>query len=256
MHNIIVYGELMHYGVPGMQWHKRRYVDYNGQMTAEGLARYRQLHPERRQAAAKGLVVKKRTDGQLNQNGRNTSISEEQRAAERKARTRKILAIAGGVAIAAIAGYAIHKKLGNVRDLQRKEILNVVDKMNMPTTASGWTASDKMAYREMLGKHAQQRANETTRWSVVKNKLGIQTRNDVLRNRRRGNEIANFYNKANNKATLNRQISDARDHLRKLETSSNRADLSENMRNLYKRNVNEQMSRIDDLIKQRRLLGA
>ena len=100
------YVVISHSGIPGMHWGIRRYQNPDGTLTPEGRERY----------------------GYSDINGYENyydyydseTIKEAQRQ-ERKAKIKKILAIAGAVTVAAAIGYVGFKTSTKLRDLMRSE---------------------------------------------------------------------------------------------------------------------------------------
>lgn len=259
---------LEHHGVPGQKKGVRRYVNEDGSWTPEGYARYRSLHPTEygkggtnntpSGTQARGQVRTTATQPRNRQmtNQQPSRVNPKARNADKKARTRKLLMIAGGVTVAAIAGYALHKHLGNVANQRQKDIMDMLDKMQMPTTSKDWSAEEKLEYKNMLSRQAKERASEVTRGSILKEKLGLTSREDVLKERRRGMEVGNFYRKANNRAEVNRRIADARKDLEGMRESVNRPGLNEGLRNKYRNSILDQEKLIEELLeKKKRLAG-
>ncbi len=59
MNKVYYSNELYHYGTPGMKWGVRKYQNYDGSLTQEGLERYRQAGEVYDQRKAKYKAIKK-----------------------------------------------------------------------------------------------------------------------------------------------------------------------------------------------------
>lgn len=210
--------EMLHYGIKGMHWGVRRYVDNSGHLTGEGKTRLKAKNwgndppTGQRKRINSGRVVRTSSSGvKRSTTSHNSSKSKQDSEIEarRAARRRKLLIGAGAVAVAALGTYAAYKGLGKARDKRIKDILDTHRNMQMPTTSKDWDKDDLDRYRELLNRQTQERVKETTRGSVLRDTLHLTKREDVLRERRRGHEVANLYNHANHKGIMNRQIRDA-----------------------------------------------
>ncbi|MBP5726210.1 MAG: hypothetical protein J6Y48_03965 [Clostridia bacterium] len=121
---------LAHYGIKGQRWGLRRFQNPDGTLTPEGLKRYGSLENFNRQQGIVGTQKRRLPIGTKSETrepqkhpvGTKTLTDEQKRA-----RTKKIVAISAGVAVAAIAGYmaykAGHKWTGNLQKELRSQAL-------------------------------------------------------------------------------------------------------------------------------------
>ena len=91
---------LIHYGIKGQKKGHRRFQNEDGSLTPEGKERYGVGDGERRQ--------KSQVDDSEKQKRQKRELTPEERA-QRKAKVKKILKIAGAVTLAAAAGYMAYK---------------------------------------------------------------------------------------------------------------------------------------------------
>lgn len=94
--------ELYHYGIKGMRWGVRRFQKKNGDLTSEGQRRYG--------SKTRGAGAKRRSkiENYYLRNGFTKEEAKEQ--VNKRIRTEKILAIAAGVTVASLVGYAAYKQ--------------------------------------------------------------------------------------------------------------------------------------------------
>lgn len=122
--------ELFHYGVQGMKWGIRRYVNYDGSLTAEGRRKYgtyqnfaRSSEGQKMLYQAKnqnGVQAQKKSDHRLKLEAKyqkqGKSKEEAEAAAEKRIKTEKIVAASAGVALASVAAVALIKKYKDYAD--------------------------------------------------------------------------------------------------------------------------------------------
>lgn len=121
---------LIHYGVQGMKWGVRRYVNYDGTLTAEGRRKYgtyqnfaRSSEGQKMLYQAKnqnGVQTQKKSDHRLKLEAKyqkqGKSKEEAEAAAEKRIKTEKIVATSAGVALASVAAVALIKKYKDYAD--------------------------------------------------------------------------------------------------------------------------------------------
>ena len=281
---------IAHYGVKGQKWGVRNYQYANGGYTPEGAQRYwggtgqgRQRAmggPARPGGVSRGYVSTQRNgmrmgtkSGPVSSNrlrtGTKTAASRdvhkqltpEQQA--RRARTKKVLAIGAGVAVAAALGYAAYKGSTNLRDQQRADVLKNfnTDWRNVNTLNSKyWDTADRRKFNEISQQRAKDVASSITRRDAVAakfaEKTGVrinlpQSREAVMRQRRNENAYANTIREFENRGALNRRISDARKDLQRVQRDAQRsADTRfKSQERMYGEHLNSQW---DKQIEQRR----
>lgn len=135
---------LVHFGVKGMKWGVRKYRDKSGNLTALGKKRYAvkaarkevQSNPysrekvasynyakrEFRDAKAKAALARQKTKPKRQEDLEKRYLKEgmsqkdAELAAFKRARTERMLAVAGGMTVAALAAYAAYKHYDKVTD--------------------------------------------------------------------------------------------------------------------------------------------
>lgn len=234
---------LMHYGVKGQKWGHRQWQNADGTYTEAGKHHYgwgygRQttgqqngINPGARRPPSRAKV-----DGYQQQRLRTgtrtaTSQSQQRHVSEaeieaRKARTRKILGIAAGVAVAAALSYAAYRGSTKLRDNMRGDMLRNMsaDHSRINTLNSKyWDAADRKKLSELSQKRAQEAANNLTRTEAVaakfREKTGLrisvpQSRQRQLAERRSSIEFERFYKSAEKRGAMNKSIHDARQELK------------------------------------------
>ena len=281
---------LMHYGVKGQKWGHRQWQNADGTYTEAGKHHYgwgygRQtigqqnvINPGARRPSSRAKV-----DGyqqqRLRSPTRTTSQSQQRQVSEaeieaRKARTRKILGIAAGVAVAAALSYAAYRGSTKLRDNMRGEMIRNMstDHSKINTLNSKyWDSADRKKLSEMSRTRAQEAANNFTRTEAVAAKFGEKTglrisvpqsRKRVMAQRRSENRYANFIRDAENRGAMNKSIHDARAELKaaqkKLTTYRNTEHIGTSKQyeaqwaQRYSENVEAARERLDKLLQQRR----
>ena len=221
----------MHYGTKGMKWGVRNYRNFDGTLTAEGRARYG-VGTGRAgggSAYAGGARARVRSAGSSSVSSSKKPALTPQQIEARKAKTRKILKIAGGIALASLAAYGAvkgYKKSTELRDKMRQEVLNTVntEHKNIHTLNSKyWFNDDRKEFHTRSVQRANDMANQIRRRDALAAKFAEKTgirinmhrsRKEVLDYRHKENEDANFIRKAESRASVNRQIHDARKDLK------------------------------------------
>lgn len=222
------YDYLAHYGVKGQKWGVRNYRNPDGTLTAAGRQHYGIGDPR---VAGQGTYVQARVRAsrgnvaRANTQPKRAATPEEIQA--RKAKVRKYLAIAGGVTLAALAGYAAYKGSTKWRDQMREDVFKNVntDFKNVHTLNSKyWNSADRKEYEVRSAQRAKDMAASIRRRDAVAAKLAQKTgirinfgtsRKDQLAERVKANEYSNFIRDSERRAAANRQIHDARQALKK-----------------------------------------
>lgn len=122
--------ELFHYGVQGMKWGIRKYVNYDGSLTAEGRRKYGSYQNFARSSEGQknafrsknqnGVQSQKKSDHRLKLEAKyqkqGKSKEEAEAAAEKRIKTEKIIAASAGVALTSVAAVALIKKYKDYAD--------------------------------------------------------------------------------------------------------------------------------------------
>lgn len=281
---------LAHYGVPGMKWGVRNYQNVDGTYTQAGLARYNRGTAQVRFQNPGGSNLAPTTPRvqirRSNNNGARTNqvTSTPKKAVKtnespkkvqaRKARARKIIAVAAGTAVAAALGYAAYKGSTKLRDNMREDIMKNMSKGHESINSFGskyWDSADRHKYNEMTKERAKFMSDNFTRRDAVVAKLqektGVrlnlpQSRAKVLAQRRSEQKVSNFFHEAEKRGEMNKSIHDARVELknaqRKLSTYKATQHIGNSKRyeqlwtEKYQSNVDMYKKRLDDLLLLRR----
>lgn len=189
---------LSHYGVKGQKWGVRNYQYADGGYTPAGAERYwggtgqgrstsggvqasgpSRIWRNNRSNGRSGWVSTQRPKVSANRNSR-PQLTPEQRAA-RRARTKKILGITAGVAVAAAIGYGAYKgyqKSGEWQEAMRADVRRNMDgdfsKVNT-LSSKYWDSADRRKYTELTRQHADYVANNITRRDAAAAKLAEKT---------------------------------------------------------------------------------
>lgn len=282
---------LVHYGVKGQKWGTRQWQNADGTYTEAGKHHYgwgygRQnggmnpnTQPSKPRIGTKtdGYQAMRRRTGTRTVTGTQQSAQRKLTQAEieeRKARTRRIIGIAAGVAVAAALGYAAYRGSTKLRDNMRSEVFKRfnTDAGSINTLHSKyWDAADRMRYSELTADRAKTVSQNLTRRDAVAAKLydktGIrvnvpQSRARVLEQRRSEMRYSNFIRDAEKRGHMNKTIHDARQDLRaaqkKLSTYQNTPHIGtskqyESLWNQrYSQNVEAARERLNNLLSMRR----
>lgn len=235
---------LIHYGVKGQKWGTRQWQNADGTYTEAGKHHYGWGYG--RQTSQNGAIAPvarrprtgSRVDGYQRSRqriGTRTATSDPGTAKRqltpaeieaRKARTRKILGIAAGVAVTAAVSYAAYKGSTKLRDNMRSDVYKNfnTDSRNLNTlTSKYWNSSDRRKYSELATKRANDVANSIGRKEAIAAKFAEKTglqisvpqnRKKELAMRRSENEFSNFIRDAEKRGSLNKSIHDVRQELR------------------------------------------
>ena len=246
---------LIHYGVKGQKWGTRQWQNADGTYTEAGKHHYgwgygRQttaVQPQSRSrtTTAPGMAAspRMRVRSPVSEARRTQLVNARQRKATqaeieaRKARTRKLLKIAAGVAITAAVSYGAYKgyqQSTKLRDNMRADVYKSfdTDSRNLHTLNSKyWDSADRRKYSEMTAKRANDVASSIGRKEAVaakfyeKTGLRIPTssstgitkagREKVLAQRRSEIAYSNFIRDAEKRGAMNKSIHDARADLKK-----------------------------------------
>lgn len=293
--NTVYADYLAHYGVKGQKWGVRQWQNEDGTFTEAGKHRYgwgygRQTNPSSTPTSPSGIPRQRvgvQTTGYSRRTKRNPQYSSRHRQVQpaqhqptpeeieaRKARTRKILAIAAGVVVAAGLTYAAYRGSTKLRDAMRNEVFKRFDSNpnNVHTLHSKyWTSQDRNTYSQMTRDRARMVADHMTRRDAIaakiQDKTGIrvkvpQSRAKFLEQRRSEISYSNFIRDAEKRGHLNRSIHDARADLRaaqrKLSSYSNTPHIGTSKKyealweERYAKQVKESRERLANLLERRR----
>lgn len=275
---------IAHYGVKGQKWGVRNYQYSEGGYTPAGAERYwggtgqgrrsggaASAQRQRMRMGARSGPTGSRSAAAPSTNQRR-QLTPEQRQA-RRARTRKVLAVGAGVAVAAALGYAAYRGSTNLRDNMRSDIYKNTntDFSKVHTFNSKyWNADDRRRYSELSKERADFMAKDLTRRDAVAakfaEKTGIrinlpQSRERTLAARRNENNYANFIRDAERRGSLNREISEARKALRNTQHLADRSRaMRSNIQNerygeildrQHQKTIEAQRERLNNLLLQR-----
>lgn len=234
---------LMHYGVKGQKWGHRQWQNADGTYTEAGKHHYGWGYGRQTTGQQSGINPGVRRPPGYAKSGpynrqrqrigtktaaapttQHQATQEEIKA--RKARTRKILGIAAGVAVAAALSYAAYRGSTKLRDNMRGDMIRTMstDHSRINTMNSKyWESADRIKLSEISRKRAQDAANNLTRTEAVaakfSEKTGLrinvpQSRKRQLAERRSSIEFSNFITDAEKRGAMNKSIHDARAELR------------------------------------------
>ena len=234
---------LAHYGVKGQKWGTRQWQNVDGTYTEAGKHHYGwgygRLNQHRESIApAPSKPPKYAKSGptpyrqspyarsaRSSQQARQGQLTQRE-IEERKARTRRIIGIAAGVAVAAALGYAAYRGSTKLRDNMRAEVFKRfdTDPRNLHTLHSKyWDAADRARYTEMTAERAKTVSQNLTRRDAVAakvyDKTGVrvnvpQSRARVLEQRQSEMNYSNFIRDAEKRGHMNKTIHDARQELK------------------------------------------
>lgn len=280
---------LAHYGVKGQKWGTRNWQNADGSYTEAGKHHYgwgygrlnkgginpNQHLPRRPGMKVDGYQSQRKAPG--TRSVQRPEISRQPTREEieaRKAKTRKIIAIGAGVAVAAALTYAAYRGSTNLRNNMRADVFkrfntdpNSVHTMN----SKFWTSADRAKYSELTAERAKTVSQNLTRRDAIASKIydktGVQvkmpqSRQRVLEQRRSEMNYSNFIRDAEKRGQLNRSIHDARADLKsaqkRLSTYQDTAHIGtskqyESMFNAkYAEQVDAARERLNSLLKMRR----
>lgn len=281
---------LAHHGIKGQKWGIRRYQNEDGSLTDAGRERYlKGMNSREKVDYLKSDEATRAAAERYMDQGLTFTEANEQVERDRKERNKKII-IAGaaviGTALAVYGGYKLYKHLGNEADRARDFYRNIgenaaqqVDK-NKDMLYKHWENSDIEQYKDTFRRQGEENAKAVTRGSVLRDKLGIQTKADKSKFWKQNDERQAIERVANRRADLNRSIENQRQQLAGLESKregftrnideARRGDVfkydKEKMDNVFNeadasrrasvdRQIEVGRNILDDLLKQRRLLN-
>ena len=156
---------LIHYGVKGQKWGTRNWQNADGSYTEAGKHHYgwgygrqntggtqnlnQQMAPRMRSSVSRRPSYARPVSQKQPVQQRNPRALSQAEIEARKARTRKILGIAAGVAVAAALSYAAYKGSTKLRDSMRSEVFKRFnsDPSSVHTLHSKyWDAADRAKY--------------------------------------------------------------------------------------------------------------
>lgn len=280
---------LIHYGVKGQKWGTRNWQNADGTYTEAGKHHYgwgygRQTTGTAQQPKSSGLRssstvaaaqrMKRRAAMNPNNVQQKTRKPTQAEIEERKARTRRIIGIAAGVAVTAALGYAAYRGSTKLRNNMRAEVFKRfdTDSRNLHTLHSKyWEAADRARYSELTAQRAKTVSENLTRRDAVATKLyektGVrvnvpQSRAKVLAQRRSEMNYSNFIRDAEKRGHLNKTIHDARQDLKaaqkRLSTYQNTSHIGTSKEyealwnRRYAQNVEAARERLNNLLNMRR----
>lgn len=231
-------GFLAHYGVPGQKWGVRNYQNADGSYTEAGRLRYWGGN-QRRQSVANMApsAVRRRRQQQAAQQVRRQSRPEivqrtqaptQEELEARRARRNRVIAVVGGVTLAAALGYAAYRGSTNLRNAMRRQVEDSIrgNAKNINTLyGKYWSSADRRNYVDAINTRAKEASSGLTRRDAVSAKLyektGLRvdfgTRKEHLAERRSQQKLSNFITNADKRAKINKDIHDARQRLREAE---------------------------------------
>lgn len=287
---------LAHYGVKGQKWGTRQWQNADGTYTEAGKIHYgwgqgQQNNgyngginpgPPRPPSNAMGSPrAPRRPRNAVYANSRNqtSAVSTRRTAtpeeiAARKARTKKIIAIGAGVAVAAAISYGAYKGSTKLRDEMRDEVYRNfdTDPSHLHTlTSKYWDSADRKKYAELTAQRAKDVSSSITRRDAVAKKFyektGLrvnlpQSRSRVLDQRRSEINYSNFIRDAEKRGHMNMQVHDARVGVKKAQARLDRykgikrmgisKQYEQQWEKTYAEQVEAAKERLDNLLKLRR----
>ena len=146
------YCALYHHGILGMKWGVRRFRKSNGSLTSAGKKRYQNLEPGTEQKKSKHRL---HLEDKYKQQG--MSKTDAQKAADKRIKIEKVLAITAGVTLAAAAAYVVGSKIRDQADgiIKATSTLQRVEYSDEGTLHDSFYAAkgtrDKAKYAAFLG---------------------------------------------------------------------------------------------------------
>lgn len=144
--------ELYHYGVKGMKWGVRRFQRKDGSLTAAGQKRYSDDSPNAKPKSKRQLKLEE------SYKAKGYSDLNAERAAARRAKIEKIVAVTAGLTVAAAATYVVSKNIRERTDSIVKSgtkiqvIARGAEKNTDRAFYAAYNKSDKSKYAGMYGK--------------------------------------------------------------------------------------------------------
>lgn len=222
---------LEHHGIKGQKWGIRRYQNEDGSLTPEGRERYLKgmTSTEKEDYLKTDDHTRIAAEKYMDQGLTYTEALEQVRK-DRQERNKKLL-ITGAAAVttmlAAYGGYKLYKHLGSeaekAREFYRTNSENAVRSVDSTRDVlrKNWENKDLEEYKNILRRQGEENASAVTRGSMLRDKLGLQSRSDHDRAWRQNYERQSLEQLAERRADLNRRIKNQRDVISGYEQTRN-----------------------------------
>lgn len=178
---------LQHFGIKGMKWGVRRYRKEDGSLTAAGKKkRYKNNAPN---TSEKSKSKRQLELEEKYQKEYKLTKEEAELAAYQKIKTDRLIKIAAGVGVAALAGYIAYRHYDNTVDRFIKGDLQTISRDNLDINRPFYASHnvyDKLVYR---GGYAQ--ALRKGNKEVIKNVVGIKGKGLKVASRKTATEHVN-----------------------------------------------------------------
>ena len=218
---------IAHHGIRGQKWGVRRFQNEDGSLTDAGRERYlKGMNSREKVEYLKSDEGTRHAVEKYMDQGLTYTEANEQVVRDNRERNKKI-AIAGAAAIGTIlavyGGYKLYKHLGNevdkAKEWEKQLGNNYADAMEKSILTKDWDTADVEKMRDLATKQAAERAANIDRKSIVRDKLGIQSKADKQQFWNQTYERQNLENAANRRGELNRRIANQREKIASLKGS-------------------------------------